>query len=132
MYISKSDFIDEINLLYWDGRYAWIKHFSRIFCDTMKYDIFMMIVKLFHFYYMTISFSNNSKKHFCTRCIKHFKEQKTLQQHRWYCKKEIEPENLIDQLRVTGGISKHIRNSTIERTRRYLKRLDADEESKSN
>ena len=37
MYISKSDFIEENNLLYWDGRYAWIKHFSRLFYDTMKY-----------------------------------------------------------------------------------------------
>ena len=63
---------------------------------------------------------------------KHFKEKKILQQHRWYCEKEVDPENLIDQLRVTGGFSKQIRNSTIERTRRYLKRLDADEESKSN
>ena len=58
-------------------------------------------------------------------------EQKTLQQHRWYCKEEVEPENLIDQLRVTYGFSKHIRNSTVEKTRRYLKRFDADEESKS-
>ena len=92
----------------------------------------MMIVKLFYFYYMTISFSNNLKKHFCTRCLKQFKEQKTLQQHRWYCKKEVDPENLIDKLRVTGGFSKNIRNLTIERTRRYFKRLDAEEESKSN
>ena len=93
----------------------------------------MMIVKLFHFlYYMTISFSNNSKKHFCTRCLKHSKEQKTLQQHRQYCKNEVEPENLIDQLRVIGGFSKHIRNLTIERTRRYLKRLDAEKKSTSN
>ena len=37
MYISKSDFIKEINLIYWDGGYAWIKHFSRMFYDTMKY-----------------------------------------------------------------------------------------------
>ena len=37
MNISKSDFIEEINLLYWDGRYAWIKHFSRLFYDTLKY-----------------------------------------------------------------------------------------------
>ena len=63
---------------------------------------------------MTISFSNNSKKHSCTRCLKHFKEQMTLQQHRWYCKMKVEPENLIDQLRVSGGFSKHIRNSTIK------------------
>ena len=38
MHISKSDFIKEINLLYLDGRYAWIKHFSRQFYNTMKYD----------------------------------------------------------------------------------------------
>ena len=81
---------------------------------------------------MTISFSNNSKKHFCIRFLKHFKKQKTLQQHRWYCKNEVDPEKLIDQLIVTGGYSKQIRNSTIDRTRRYLKRLDADEKSKSN
>ena len=81
---------------------------------------------------MTISFCNNSKKHFCKKCLKHFKEQKILQQHRWYWKKAVDPENLINQLTVTGGFSKHIRNSTIERTRRYLKRLDAEEKSKSN
>ena len=63
---------------------------------------------------------------------KHFNEQKTLHQHRWYCKKKVDFEHLIDQLRVTGGYSTHIRNSTIKTTRRYLKRLDADEESKSN
>ena len=36
MYISKTSFKMEINLLYWDGRYAWIKHISRLFCDTTK------------------------------------------------------------------------------------------------
>ena len=41
MYVSKSDYIEEINLLYWDGRYAWIKHFSRLFYDTMKYVFFL-------------------------------------------------------------------------------------------
>ena len=33
-YISKQYYTEEINLLYWDGRYAWIKHFSRLFTDT--------------------------------------------------------------------------------------------------
>ena len=37
MYISKSDFIEEINLLYCDKQYAWIKHFCQLFYDTMKY-----------------------------------------------------------------------------------------------
>ena len=50
---------------------------------------------------MTISFRNNSKTHFCTRYLEHFKEQKTLQQHWWYCKKAVDPENLIEQLIVT-------------------------------
>ena len=61
-----------------------------LFSTVLRYNevwFFMMIVMLFHFYYMTISLSNNSKMYFCTRCLKHFKEQKTLQQHRWYCKK---------------------------------------------
>ena len=36
MYIYKSEFIEEFNLLYWDGHFAWIKHFSRLFFDTIK------------------------------------------------------------------------------------------------
>ena len=36
MYISKKSFKMEINLLYWEGRYGWIKHISRLFCDTTK------------------------------------------------------------------------------------------------
>ena len=92
----------------------------------------MMIVMLFHYYYLTILYSTNSKKLYCTKCLKHFKEQKMLQQHRWYCKNEVYFENLIDKQIVTKGYSKHITNSTIERSRRYLKRFDAVEQSKSN
>ena len=36
-YISKRFYHEEINLLFWDGRYAWIKHCSRFFADTTKY-----------------------------------------------------------------------------------------------
>ena len=36
LYISKDSFKMEINLLYWDEPYAWIKHISRLFCDTTK------------------------------------------------------------------------------------------------
>ena len=36
-YISKPFYPEEINLFFWDGRYAWIKHFSRLFADTTKY-----------------------------------------------------------------------------------------------
>ena len=36
LYISQRFYMGEINLLFWDGRYAWIKHFSRLFFDTTK------------------------------------------------------------------------------------------------
>ena len=42
-YISKRYYFEEINLLFWDGRYAWIKHFSRHFADTTKYVAFIII-----------------------------------------------------------------------------------------
>ena len=41
-YISKRFYPEEINLLFWDGRYAWIKHFSRVFADTTKYFVFII------------------------------------------------------------------------------------------
>ena len=37
LYISKRYYNEEITCLFWDGRYAWIKHFSRLFFDTTKY-----------------------------------------------------------------------------------------------
>ena len=37
LYISKRYNNEEINLLFWNWRYAWIKHFSRLFFDTTKY-----------------------------------------------------------------------------------------------
>ena len=36
-YISKRFYHEEINLIFSDGRYAWIKHFARFFADTTKY-----------------------------------------------------------------------------------------------
>ena len=51
MYISKSDFIKEINLLYLDGRYAWIKHFYRLFYNTMKYVLLWWLLSYFIFLY---------------------------------------------------------------------------------
>ena len=38
--------------------------------------------------------------------LKHSTKQRTLHQHQWYCKNEIEPGNLIDDLRYTGVYSK--------------------------
>ena len=39
LHISKKYKPDEINLLYWEGRFAWIKHFSRLFSDARKCTI---------------------------------------------------------------------------------------------
>ena len=36
LYISKKFKPDEVNLLYWEGRYALIKYFSRLFSDVRK------------------------------------------------------------------------------------------------
>lgn len=36
LYISKKYKSDEINMLYWEGRFAWIKFLSRLFCDVRK------------------------------------------------------------------------------------------------
>ena len=36
LYISKKYKLEEINLIYWEGRYAWIKFISRLFHDITK------------------------------------------------------------------------------------------------
>ena len=87
-----------------------------LFISCLLYYDYIFTILRFHMYYQTISYRNilTKNKKFCTRCLKHFKEQKALQPHRWYCKKAVDRENLIDQLKVTGNISKHISNFTIE------------------
>ena len=54
-------------------------------------------------------------------------EQRSLKQHALYFKIEVEPGNLMDALRVTGGYSKDVRKATIKRMRRYLRRLEVEE-----
>jgi hypothetical protein len=39
LYISKNRNQDEVNLFYWEGRFAWIKFLSRLFHDINKYVI---------------------------------------------------------------------------------------------
>jgi len=39
LYISKKYKKDEVNLIYWEGRFAWIKFLSRLFYDAIKYVI---------------------------------------------------------------------------------------------
>ena len=53
-------------------------------------------------------------------------EQRSLQQHALYCTNEVEPDNLIDALPVTGGYSKEVRKANIKRMRRYLQRLEEE------
>jgi len=36
LYISKKYKKDEVNLIYWEGRFAWIKFLSRLFFDATK------------------------------------------------------------------------------------------------
>ena len=40
LYISKKRKQDEVNLFYWEGRFAWIKFLSRLFHDINKYVIY--------------------------------------------------------------------------------------------
>jgi hypothetical protein len=37
LYISKKYKPEEVNLFYWEGRFAWIKFLSRLFYDITKY-----------------------------------------------------------------------------------------------
>ena len=85
--------------------------------------LFVIFLKLNSNYF----YSRKEKKHFCTRCLKHFKEQKTLHQHQWYCINEVEPGNLIDDLRNTGEYLKEVRKARYDCVRRLLKKLDAQE-----
>ena len=67
-----------------------------------------------------------TKKQFCTRCLKNFMEQKSLQQHLLYCTNKFEPDNIINALRVTGVYSKEVRKANIKRMRQYLQRLEEE------
>ena len=44
LYISKKYKPEEINLVYWEGRFAWIKFLSRLFHDIIKYTIIFIIL----------------------------------------------------------------------------------------
>ena len=55
-------------------------------------------------------------------------EQSSLHLHALYCKNVVEPENLIDALRVTGGYSKEVRRATITSMRQNLQRLEVEED----
>ena len=47
-YISKKFKPQNVNFLYWEGRYALIKYFTRLFLDVRKYKFIILLVPLTH------------------------------------------------------------------------------------
>ena len=43
LYISPKYKSEEVNLLYWEGRYALIKYFDRLYSDCRKYEYFKFL-----------------------------------------------------------------------------------------
>ena len=64
VYISKRCYMEEINLLFWDGRYAWIQYFSRLFFDTTKYFSFIIWIVLFYNFYKYFFIGNRKRSIF--------------------------------------------------------------------
>ena len=64
VYLSKLDQDAAIDLLFWEGHFAWIKNFSRFLGDTN---------------------TNEHERHYCKRCLGHFVTERTLQNHQLFC-----------------------------------------------
>ena len=64
LYTSKKNFPTEIDLLYWDGHYAWIKNFSRLMSNVTKH---------------------HDPKFFCKSCLGHFTTELKLSLHKVNC-----------------------------------------------
>ena len=64
LYVSKKQYPICIDLLYWDGHYAWIKNFSALFSDVNKGEHKML---------------------FCKRCLGHFISKESLANHQRNC-----------------------------------------------
>ena len=64
-YISKKQFPFAIDLLYWNGHYAYIKNFAGLFFDITKHE---------------------HQKHFCRSCLGHFWNAQSLANHQLNCK----------------------------------------------
>ena len=64
VYHSKLDPDTAINLLYWNGHFAWISNFERLMSGVSKH---------------------NGKKHFCMRCFCHFSCPDVLKSHKEIC-----------------------------------------------
>ena len=64
VYTSIKPFEIEIDLLHWDGHYAWIKSFSRLLYNITKHK---------------------EKKYFCKACFGHFSTDSKLNLHKQFC-----------------------------------------------
>ena len=66
IYISDHKFDTQIDLFYWEGRYAWIKNFSRFMSGATS--------------------TNQGKRVHCRRCLQGFKSESTQAKHLPFCK----------------------------------------------
>jgi hypothetical protein len=64
VYLSKEDSDATIDLLFWNGHYAWIKNFSRFLGDITK---------------------NEHQRFYCKRCLGHFCTPEALANHQLFC-----------------------------------------------
>lgn len=64
MYVSRSDFPRSVDLLYWNGHYAWIKNFGALFADLTKH---------------------NGRLFWCRRCLGHFRSENEQIRHAQLC-----------------------------------------------
>lgn len=71
-------------------------------------------------------YSIDNKTYFCTRCLTHFNHERYLKIHENMCPNQIEPGNLIDALKTTGGYSREIRRRWLEKAIRYNKKWESE------
>jgi hypothetical protein len=64
LYLSKINVDEAIDLLFWNGHYAWIKSFTRFLGDQN---------------------SNGHTRYFCKRCLGRFTQEHTLATHQQFC-----------------------------------------------
>ncbi len=67
LYVSRRNFESFVDLLYWDGHYAWIKNFNKFMQSVTKH---------------------HGRKFICKRCFGHFNEERLLEQHQFLCDRE--------------------------------------------
>jgi hypothetical protein len=88
--------------------------------------------------FVNIFYSNDRKKHICTRCLSLFNYKRTIQDHLPRCPNEVRIGNLIDQLQVTGGFWKEQRRRRLdcfvrhsEKLKKELEQMDLEDTDQS-